>query len=213
MSIEAMKQVVKEAVYHRGGYWIIPEKDFSSLCQAIAEAEKDEPVAGTYWACERCNFACDKDECCPECGHPILVQHEFHPQPKREHDIQDVRCECCGYMTHHREHLSCIRAAQPKRKPLTDKDIAYIAIHSQQGISPHDDALRFARAIEAAHGITSDMKQEHVDKTAKQQHEWVGLTDDEIDQGLCYTPYAMKTAEAWREGVRWAHHQLKEKNT
>ena len=36
--IEAMKQVVKEAVYHRGGYWIIPEKDFSSLCQAIAES-------------------------------------------------------------------------------------------------------------------------------------------------------------------------------
>jgi hypothetical protein len=46
MSIEAMKQVVKEAVYHRGGYWIVPEKDFSSLCQAIAEAEKQEPVMG-----------------------------------------------------------------------------------------------------------------------------------------------------------------------
>ena len=42
---------------------------------------------------------------------------------------------------------------------------------------------------------------------------WVGLTDEEIDQGLLRTPYAMKTAEAWREGVRWAYHQLKEKNT
>jgi hypothetical protein len=42
---------------------------------------------------------------------------------------------------------------QPKREPLRDKDIAFIAINSQQGISPHDDALRFARAIEAAHGI------------------------------------------------------------
>jgi hypothetical protein len=42
---------------------------------------------------------------------------------------------------------------------------------------------------------------------------WVGLTDGEIDQGLLRTPYAMKTAEAWREGVRWAYHQLKEKNT
>jgi hypothetical protein len=45
------------------------------------------------------------------------------------------------------------------------------------------------------------------------QRQWVGLTDKEIDQGLCRTPYAMKTAEAWREGVRWAYHQLKEKNT
>ena len=42
---------------------------------------------------------------------------------------------------------------------------------------------------------------------------WVGLTDEEIDQGLLRTPYAMKTAEAWREGVRWAYHRLKEKNT
>jgi len=45
------------------------------------------------------------------------------------------------------------------------------------------------------------------------QRQWVGLTDEQIDQGLCRTPYAMKTAEAWREGVRWAYHQLKEKNT
>ena len=32
---------------------------------------------------------------------------------------------------------------------LTDKDIVYIAINSQEGISPQDDTLRFARAIEA----------------------------------------------------------------
>jgi len=49
--------------------------------------------------------------------------------------------------------------------------------------------------------------------TAPPQRTWVGLTDEEIDQGLLRTPYAMKTAEAWREGVRWAYHQLKEKNT
>ena len=49
--------------------------------------------------------------------------------------------------------------------------------------------------------------------TTPPQRPWVGLTDEEIDQGLLRTPYAMKTAEAWREGVRWAYHQLKEKNT
>ena len=32
--------------------------------------------------------------------------------PAREHDLQDVRCECCGYMTYHREHMGCIRAAR-----------------------------------------------------------------------------------------------------
>lgn len=30
----------------------------------------------------------------------------------RQHDLQDVRCECCGYMTYHREHTGCIRAAR-----------------------------------------------------------------------------------------------------
>ncbi len=39
------------------------------------------------------------------------------------------------------------------------------------------------------------------------------LTDDEIDQGLLRTNYAMQTAGAWRDGVEWAQSQLKEKNT
>ena len=30
---------------------------------------------------------------------------------KQEHDLNDVRCECCGYMTYHREHMGCIKAA------------------------------------------------------------------------------------------------------
>ena len=45
------------------------------------------------------------------------------------------------------------------------------------------------------------------------QKEWVGLTDKEIDQGLCRTNYAMQTAGAWRDGVEWAIKQLQERNT
>lgn len=41
---------------------------------------------------------------------------------------------------------------------------------------------------------------------------WVGLTDDEIDQGLLRSDYAFKTAEAWRAGVVFAMTKLKEKN-
>ena len=44
------------------------------------------------------------------------------------------------------------------------------------------------------------------------QREWVGLTDEEIDQGLCRTNYAMQTAGAWRDGVVFAMTKLKEKN-
>ena len=43
--------------------------------------------------------------------------------------VMDVRCEGCGYMTHHREHMGCVRAAKqhthpapsvPDEKPLPD---------------------------------------------------------------------------------------------
>lgn len=47
----------------------------------------------------------------------------------------------------------------------------------------------------------------------KAQREWVGLTDDEIDQGLIRSNHALQTAGAWRDGVEWAQSQLKEKNT
>ncbi len=45
------------------------------------------------------------------------------------------------------------------------------------------------------------------------QRTWVGLTDEEIDQGLLRTNYAIQTAKAWRDGVEWAQSQLKDKNT
>jgi len=45
------------------------------------------------------------------------------------------------------------------------------------------------------------------------QREFVGLTDEEIDQGLLRSNHALQTAGAWRDGVEWATKQLKEKNT
>ena len=52
-----------------------------------------------------------------------------------------------------------------------------------------------------------------IDKCWKPQRTWVGLTDMEIDQGLCRTNYAMQTSGAWRDGVEWASKQLQERNS
>ncbi len=57
---------------------------------------------------------------------------------------------------------------------------------------------------------TSDMKQKHVDKTAKQRHEWVGLTPEVIEQG-CKESWV--TLQAWQSAVWWAEAKLKELNT
>lgn len=49
--------------------------------------------------------------------------------------------------------------------------------------------------------------------TPSTKHEWVGLTDEEIDQGLLRSPYALQSAGAWRDGVRWAEEILNRRNT
>ena len=50
-------------------------------------------------------------------------------KPATSELVMDVRCEGCGYMTHHREHMGCVRAAKqhthpapivPDEKPLPD---------------------------------------------------------------------------------------------
>lgn len=55
-----------------------------------------------------------------------------------EHDLHDVRCECCGYMTHHREHMGCIRAAYaaPVSAPEQELvvDYAYATIKEYEGL-------------------------------------------------------------------------------
>ena len=48
--------------------------------------------------------------------------------PVREHDLQDVRCEYCGYMTYHREHMGCIRAT---RAPADNKKKAHYELPQQ----------------------------------------------------------------------------------
>jgi hypothetical protein len=60
---------------------------------------------------------------------------------------------------------------QPKQEPLTHEQIKQVLDDCDEGQEDAEYILAFARAIEAAHGITSDMKQEHVAKTAKQRHE------------------------------------------
>ena len=45
------------------------------------------------------------------------------------------------------------------------------------------------------------------------QRTWVGLTKEEINQGLLRSFYVLEKARAWRDGVAWAEAKLKEKNT
>lgn len=67
---------------------------------------------------------------------------------------------------------------------------------------------------EQAYDLLGQLKVANIKLSMQRPHRtWVGLTDDEIDQGLLRSDYAFKTAEAWRAGVVFAMTQLKEKNT
>jgi len=101
-----------------------------------------------------------------------------------------------------------------------------------------DFPVLFARAILEYGGLTKDMQNMASKSTYKEQletkdepvaweqfHEhmagpnyvapqrtWVGLTKEEINQGLLRSFYVLEKARAWRDGVAWAEEILKEKN-
>jgi hypothetical protein len=94
----------------------------------------------------------------------------------------------------------------PPAQPAQQEPVAYVVT-----TEVHGQMCSFIHRIDLTKLLPDGAKLYTTPPAAQRQ--WVGLTDEEIDQGLLRTPYAMKTAEAWREGVRWAYHQLKEKNT
>ena len=73
-------------------------------------------------------------------------------------------------------------------------------------ISSTDNSLHFG-------AVPQHVKDLHGLLPLSIKREWVGLTDEEIDQGLLRSNHALQTAGAWRDGVEWATKQLKEKNT
>jgi hypothetical protein len=97
--------------------WMVEDADgrhfiFRLQRPAVSEGEKLTPLYTTPQPQPKqepvkCKHGVD-DGACKECYHDTAAHQ---PQPKREHDLKDVRCECCGYMTYHREHMGCIRAA------------------------------------------------------------------------------------------------------
>jgi hypothetical protein len=64
---------------------------------------------------------------------------------KQEHDLQDTRCECCGYMTHEREHMGCIRSAkQEQGEPVA------VDGNTSDGYHTFNDLYDFRKAYNAA---------------------------------------------------------------
>lgn len=83
----------------------------------------------------------------------------------------------------------------------------------QNGATWYDEKGNVTMHIDSQNGVTVSKRVEDDDDIQDYKRPWVGLTDDEIDQGLLRSDYAFKTAEAWRAGVVFAMTKLKDKNT
>ena len=125
--ITVMKQAL-EALENTSpaGFNMESDKKFyaaiTSLRQAIAEAEKQEPsVHLAEWADWRNMVVAN------------LMRHA------------NIDKDFARRLAHF------YQSSAPQRQwvGLTDEQIGEIAVKSQEGVSPHDDTLRFARAIEA----------------------------------------------------------------
>ena len=91
-----------------------------------------------------------------------LERHQGEKEPAAEHELKDVRCECCGYMTHHREHMGCIRAAQPKRDPMSTARIDELIEEGIFGGNPYELVRRLEE--ERCVFMTRPLTDEQIDR-------------------------------------------------
>jgi len=79
---------------------------------------------------------------------------------------------------------------------MTDRELMQMALEALDSDHP-DIQLRAAIALRQA---------------LRAPKQWVGLTDEEIAQGLKES-WVIETEQAWQSAVWWAEQKLKEKNT
>ena len=92
----------------------------------------------------------------------------------------------------------------------TQRGIAITAMNEMVKLLGGEDVVKKIEAVP----YSARLRAQHLFEDEPQlKREWVGLTDEEIDQALLRSDYALQTAHAWRAGVVFAMTQLKEKNT
>ena len=143
-------QTEAEKIAYCAGWW-----------DALAKARKAEPVPEPV-ACEP-QYANDDGWCewvCPQprgylmqfcdCGLIHEVESrvaKYQPRPSEEFEVVDDPDLQVQWRMKRRDDIS------PKRKPLTEDEIALIVADCSASAHRQDD-FHFARAIERAHGIT-----------------------------------------------------------
>jgi hypothetical protein len=154
----------------------------ASLKAALAEPEQSEPVA-VFYRCNNCGHAYEGEpptQCdCMEGTGFDRVEYFAHPQ-RREPEQSEPACyqyqdrdgQWCNFVSekHYEDTkldgnwpIRALYTAPPRREPLSDEQILSMpSLPDAKQLDwdlygvMDDDNLRFARAIEQAHGITGE---------------------------------------------------------
>lgn len=105
------------------------------LCKDFSDRQ-NRPYMGDVLA--QVNSLCDL----------VLSEIPRSLEQQAEHNLTDIRCECCGYLTHQREHMGCIRAAHPPAVAVPDERAAFEA-WLQEGIDGTDTVRPSKEKVDA----------------------------------------------------------------
>ena len=195
--IEAMKQALEfiEVTNKGSSFWLVPasqlNKTVTSLRQAIAEAEKQEPVATVHasWNDDE-GFMLVK-----RTGERLSIGDSLytHPKPKRTEQEQQIETlkRCLSQMQEAAKDL--VEQAKSLTSPQRTEPISLQCAHCQVTIETLNDKVMHLLA----------------------QRTWVGLTDEEMHE--CWnsplTPLGMKHARTIEAKLKQKNGYAEEKNT
>lgn len=106
-----------------------------------------------------------------------------------EHDLSDVRCGCCGYMTYHREHMGCIRAATTESPEKPDETAALKARIAELEVDLQEQCRLHGQERERQISRIADLEAErdrYLDQLLgwKEKTEWVQDTFKPKELGM-----------------------------
>jgi hypothetical protein len=174
MSLEAMKlalDALEKCAFHK-----LQPDSIQSIANYYSPLLRQ--AIETYNITNQCGETCERAKLCAVCARG-LEQAE-----KQEHDLNDVRCECCGYMTYHREHMGCIKAAYQQAEK--QEPVAWSVLNKRTGKHWYTHESRYTAqyyANEYSYRESDNTPSMVVTPlyTAPPKRKWIGLTDEEVD--------------------------------
>jgi hypothetical protein len=156
--IEAMKLAL-EALEAHADIGIKSDKAITALRTAIAEAEKQEPAPGYCEHCKQYTIEEPLRAALFQDAQPLrgaMPWEQLYPQFGDATPPAAQREPAPGYCKHCKQYTIEEPLPAAQRQPLTDEQITQICVDLWSGGWRETAMRNFARAIEAAHGITGE---------------------------------------------------------